>query len=64
MLLRLTCSLLAGEGQVVVAGHVVPLPPLVPDHHHAVLAVLEEAVRLVGPPVVVLLQETNRKQRF
>lgn len=52
-----TCSLLAGESQVIVAGHVVPLPSLVPDHHHAVLSGLEEAVGLVRPPEVVLLSE-------
>lgn len=56
-----TCSLFAGEGQVVVARHVVPLAVLVPYHDHAVLARSEEAVGLVGPPVLVLLigQETD-----
>lgn len=53
-----TCSFLAGEGQVVVAGYVVPLAALMPDHHHAVLPGLEEAVGLVRPPVVILLPET------
>lgn len=33
-----TCSFFAGECQVIVAGHVVPLSSFVPDHHHAVLA--------------------------
>lgn len=32
------CSLFAGEGQVVVAGHIIPLPPLMPNHHHTVLS--------------------------
>ena len=53
---RPTCALLAGEGEVVVTGHVVPLAVLVPDHHHTVLPQLEEGVRLVRPPVLVLLQ--------
>lgn len=52
---RPTGSLFASECQVVVAGHVVPLAVLVPYHHHAVLPRLEEAVRLVRPPVVILL---------
>ena len=51
-----TCALLAGEAQVIVAGDVVPLAVLVPDHHHAVFPRLEEAIWLVGPPVFVLLQ--------
>lgn len=52
-----TCPFLAGECQVIVAGYVVPLAPLMPDHHHAVLSRLEETVRLVWPPVVKLLWE-------
>lgn len=40
---------------MVVARHVVPLAVLVPDHDDTVLARSEEAVRLVGPPVLVLL---------
>lgn len=55
--IKLTCPLFAGEGQVIVAGHIVPLPPLMPDHHHTVLSRLEEAVRLVRPPVIILLPE-------
>lgn len=50
-----TCSLFAGECQVIVAGHVVPLPSFMPDHHHAILSWLEETVWLVWPPVVELL---------
>lgn len=34
----LTCAFLAGEGEMVVAGHVIPLAVLVPDHHHTVLS--------------------------
>jgi len=51
-----TRSRLAGEGKVVVAGHVVPLPALVPDHHHAVLLGVEVVIRLVGPPVLKVLK--------
>lgn len=39
---------------MVVAGHVIPLPPFMPNHHYTVLPRLEKAVRLVGPPVVIL----------
>lgn len=58
-----TCSLFASEGEVVVARHVVPLAVLVPYHDNAVLARGEEAVRLVGPPVLKLLimQEKGKK---
>lgn len=48
------CALLAGEGQVIIAWHIVPLTTLVPDHHHAVLAHGEEAVRLTHSPVLKL----------
>lgn len=48
------CSLFASEGEVVVARHVVPLAVLVPYHDDTVLARSEEAVRLVGPPVLEL----------
>jgi len=54
--LSATCALLAGEGEVVVARDIVPLAVLMPDHHYAVLARREEAVRLVGPPVFILLK--------
>lgn len=57
--LCLTCAFLAGEGEMVVAGHVIPLAVLVPDHHHTVLSRLEETVWLVGTPVLILLQ-TNK----
>lgn len=52
---ELTCSFLAREGQVVVAGDVVPFALLVPDHHNAVLTRGEEVIGLVGPPVLKLL---------
>lgn len=48
------CALLAGEGEVVVAGYIIPLSSLVPDHHHTVLSRLEETVWLVGTPVLIL----------
>lgn len=48
------CALLAGEGQVVIARHVVPLAALMPDHHNAVFACGEEAVRLTRSPVLKL----------
>ena len=51
-----TCALLAGVGEVVVARNVVPLAVLMPDHHYAVLARGEEAVGLVRPPVFILLE--------
>lgn len=47
-------ALLAGEGQVVIARHIIPLAVLMPDHHHAVLARGEEAVRLTLSPVLKL----------
>lgn len=51
----LTCSFLAGEREVIVAGDIVPFALLVPDHHNAVLTRREEVVGLVGPPVLKLL---------
>lgn len=51
-----TCAFLADVGQVVVAGHVVPLAILMGNGHHAVLASCEEVVRLALPPVLIYLQ--------
>lgn len=51
-----TCAFLADVGQVVVAGHVVPLAILMGNGHHAVLASCEEVVRLALPPVLIHLQ--------
>lgn len=48
------CPFLAGVGEVVVAGNIIPLAVLVPDDHHAVFSSREEAVWLVGSPVLVL----------
>lgn len=55
----LTCALLAGEGEVVVAGYVIPLTVLMPDHYHTVFTRREETVRLVWSPVFILLQGKN-----
>lgn len=52
---RLTCALFTCEGQVIVAGDIIPLALLVPDHHHTVLSGGKEVVRLVGAPVLKLL---------
>lgn len=52
-----TWAFLAGKWQVVVAGHVVPLAVLMPDHHHTVFSRVEVIVRLVRPPVLVLLKK-------
>ena len=59
----LTWSTLAGEGQVVIAGDVVPLAGLVPDHDHAVLLRVEVAVWLVRPPVLESLTERSEWER-
>lgn len=52
---KLTCAFLAGEGEVVVAGNVIPLAVLMPDHHHTILPGGEETVRLIRSPVFILL---------
>lgn len=54
-----TCAFLADVGQLVVAGHVVPFAILMGDHHHAVLSSRKEIIRLVLPPVLILLQEAG-----
>ena len=50
-----TWASLAGEGQVVVAGDIIPLAVLMPYHHNTVLSRVEVVVRLVRPPVLILL---------
>jgi len=50
-----TWAFLAGEWQVVAAGYVVPLAILMPDHHHTVFSRSLVVIRLVWPPVLVLL---------
>lgn len=47
------CAFLADVGQVVVAGHVVPLAVLMGNGHHTVLPSCEEIVRLALPPVLI-----------
>lgn len=46
----------AGVGEVVVAGDVAPLPPVVPHDDHAVLSGEKVAVGLPGVPVLVELK--------
>lgn len=55
-----TCAFLADVGQLVVAGHIVPFAILMGDHHHAVLSSRKEIIRLVLPPVLILLQEAQK----
>lgn len=55
-----TCAFLADVGQVVVAGHVVPLAILMGNGHHAVLTACKEVIRLTLPPVLIYL--LNKKQ--
>lgn len=54
-----TCAFLADIGQLIVAGHVVPFAILMGDHHHTVLSSRKEIIRLVLPPVLILLQEAQ-----
>lgn len=56
-----TCAFLADVGQVVVAGHVVPLAILVSDGHHTVLPACEEVIWLVLPPVLIHLQASEQQ---
>lgn len=51
----LTGALLAGVGQVVVAGHVAPASVIVPHHHHTVFSGEKIAVRLPSVPVLIEL---------
>lgn len=53
MIVALTRPTLASEGQVVVAGNIVPLAILMPDHHHTVFSRIEVVVRLVWSPVFI-----------
>lgn len=61
---ELTETLLAGVGQVVVAGHVAPAAAVMPHHHCTVLAGEEVAVRLPAVPVLIELkgEEAQRKE--
>ena len=57
ILRRLTGALLAGVGQVVVAGNVAPAAAVVPHHHHAILPGQEVAVGLTREPVLIQLRK-------
>lgn len=48
------CSLLAGVGEVVIAGNIIPLAILMPNDHNTVFSCRKEAVWLVGSPVLIL----------
>lgn len=52
-----TCSFLADVGQVVVAGHVVPLAFLMSDGYRAVLPTCKKVIWLVLPPVLINLRD-------
>lgn len=54
-----TGAFLADVGQVVVAGHVIPLAVLMGNGHHAVLPACKEVIRLVFSPVLVHLRDRN-----
>lgn len=51
----LTGALFTREGQLVIAGDIVPFALLMPDHHDTVLSSGKEVVRLVGTPLLKLL---------
>ena len=53
--LIITCSFLAGVGEMVIAGNVIPLAILMPDNHNTIFSSRKEAVWLVRPPVLILL---------
>ena len=54
-ILPLTRPTLAGEGQVVVAGNIIPLAVLVPNHDHTVFSGIEVVVWLVWSPILKVL---------
>lgn len=58
-----TCSFLADVGQVVVAGHIVPLAILMGNGHHTVLPTCEEVIRLALPPVLIYLNHSKKTQK-
>lgn len=57
-----TCAFLADIGQVVVAGHIVPLAVLMGNGHHTVLTTCEEVIWLALPPVLKNLQRSSRQR--
>lgn len=54
---ELTWAFFAGKWQMVVTGHVVPLAPFMPDHHHTVFSRAKVIIWLVWPPVLILLKK-------
>ena len=56
-----TCAFLADVGQVVVAGHVVPLAILMGDGHHTVLTACKEVIWLALPPVLIHLHISKQQ---
>lgn len=54
---KLTDALLAGVGQMVVAGHISPAAIVMPHHHSTVLAGKEVAVGLPFVPVLIQLTD-------
>lgn len=48
------CSFLAGIGEMVIAGNVIPLAVLMPNDDNTIFSSRKEAVWLVGPPVLIL----------
>ena len=59
-----TCAFLADVGQVVVAGHIVPLAVLVGNGHYAVLPTCEEVIWLALPPVLIYLKNNRIQQKL
>lgn len=47
------CAFLADIGQVIVAGHIVPLAVLMGNGHHTILPSRKEIVRLALPPILI-----------
>lgn len=41
---------------MIVAGHIIPLPIFVPDHHHTILARVKIVIWLIRSPVLILLK--------
>lgn len=55
-----TWAFLAGEGQMITTGYIIPLAVRMPDHHHTIFFRVHVVVRLVRPPVLVLLKRRER----
>lgn len=48
------CSFLAGIGEMVITGNIIPLTILMPNDDNTVFSSRKEAIWLVGPPVLIL----------